>query len=225
MEYRTFSIKEALSVGWKKSGEHLRFLLGLFGIWCAYLAIGFMMRKIHPLFSFFDIFFISPLMSCGVIKIYYDIYTKDSSSYEQLYKSTKYYAASVVSGLYIGLCAFFVFIITAGSVFGLLYLCKSTGIVAVYYGAIIVSSIIGALILGDLLATYSLAFVAIVSDDAPTASKALSLSEKITRGHRLKLSGAMALSAFLVAISFGFLTSVIGIAWMHIYFRLKELHG
>lgn len=221
MENQIFSIKQALSIGWQKSWNNGRFLLGLCGIWIASMVVMYILGTIHPLFKLFNTI-ASPLITCGFSKIYYDIYTKGYSDYKELYESRKYYIATVLSTLYIGACVGFVVLITGGAIFGMLYLLRETGNSLALNGTIILLAILGAIAFCNILSRYLFVLPAIVSEDASSATQALNLSKAITKGHRLKIFGTMILLTLLVALSLGFLTAVVGIAWMHIYEKLKD---
>ena len=234
MEHRTFSIKEALSVGWKKTGEHLRFFMGLYIAIQLVLIVGIMFLERG---TFWDKalqacngFIIGPIITCGLLRIYYEIYTDNASSYKQLFYGIRYFFASMVAAFY-GAVIIIGIGIQSVIVTYLTYLvCRAvvtTELLGI--GTIIIVSTMFVISFVPLffftLTSFEFYPLAIVSDDALSGWQALKLSIKITKGHRIKLLLFMLLSFFLTIFSLGFLWTVVCLAWMHVYFRLKELHG
>lgn len=229
MEKQSFSIKEALSIGWRKSWDQAKFLFGLFGMWVGYIIIGWAVEYLFvedtrlkaavgvPISLATSI--IGAIIGLGVLRIYYDIYMTGVSSYKQLYESRRYFFTTLFAGLKAGALVLGWILLSGLAIFGVLYLQRGMGL-GLYI--IIGMSIPCAFVLFRIFAQYIFIYTAIISDDVSRTAEALKLSKAITKGHRVKLLWFGLLSMVLVAITFGFLASVVGIAWMHVYKQLRD---
>lgn len=234
MNNRYFSMREALFIGWRKSWDQAQFLFGLFLIWIAYMVLLILLTDITKNMAPLNLipiiirFIVGPVMGVGVSRIYYDIYTTGKSNYRELYQSVRYVVRCLFATLEVA--AFFIgWVLVSGlGIFGLMYILPRFIIISQstfpLIGVIIITipSLFCLAIALNIGAMFIFANIAIISDDAPTVSKALKMSRVITKGHRVKLLLFGLLTSFLVSITFGFLLSVVAIAWVDVYKKLSK---
>lgn len=227
-------MKEALSIGWRKSWDQAQFLFGLFLIWIAYMVLkiifGYITKNMELLTFIPKIInlIVGPVMGIGISRIYYDIYITGKSNYKELYQSIRYVIRCIFATLEVA--AFFIgWVLVSGlGIFGTRYglrqlmVAPSSETIMLVQVVLIIMTVASILIAFNIMAMFIFTYIAIISDDAPTVSKALKISRTITKGHRVKLLLFGLLTSFLVAITFGFLMSVVGIAWMDVYNKLSK---
>jgi hypothetical protein len=234
MKDRSFPIKEALSIGWHKSWEHGWFLIGLCAlnigitIMATLLAIFLKTPLYKQIFGIANGLIIGPVITCGMLRIYYDIYTKNKSSYKQLLHSTRYLINYILATFYTLLLISIIITgagVAAYATFFVMTNLQWTFDIITMTHLSVLFSIAASPFVFMIIANIIFYPLAIISNDAPGAYKALHLSKKISKGNRIKLLLFLLVSILLAVLSIGFLLGALGIAWVHVYFKLKALHG